>query len=203
MTILKEDLAKNAKLSYWILHKKILIHQFIRINMSDPDTFQHWKQKSLILQNKDFCFRRLNVSGPDWLIRINWLIHRFYVKSRLKCKDKIFKLILANMAASCSKFYLPFGKRVLMNGSYSEWQIFGITIIRIDKYRVMRWIWDLSKYHNSHSSKSIRVTELCFGQIDLPRSTPFWQKKNLITPILFELWLLWYLAQSQIHRITL
>ena len=65
----------------------------------------------------------------------------------------------------------------------------------------MRWIWDWSKYQNS--SKSIRVTRLFFGQKDLPRSTPFLQKNSLVTLILFELLLLWYLAQSQIHRITL
>ena len=67
----------------------------------------------------------------------------------------------------------------------------------------MRWIWDWARYHNSHSSKSIRVTKLSFGQNDLPRSTPFWQKNILVTLILFELRLLCYLAQSQIHRITL
>ena len=67
----------------------------------------------------------------------------------------------------------------------------------------MRWIWDWAIYHNSHSSKSIRVTKLSFGQNDLPRSTPFWQKNSLGALKLFELWLLWYLAQSQIHRITL
>ena len=67
----------------------------------------------------------------------------------------------------------------------------------------MRWIWDWAKYHNSHSSKNIRVTKLSFGQNDLPRSTPFWQKNILVTLILFELRLLCYLAQSQIHRITL
>ena len=39
--------------------------------------------------------------------------------------------------------------------------------------------------------------------IYLPRNTPFWQKNSLVTVILFELCLLWYLAQSQIHRITL
>ena len=32
---------------------------------------------------------------------------------------------------------------------------------------------------------------------------PFWQKNSLITLILFELWLLWYVVQSQIHWITL
>ena len=68
---------------------------------------------------------------------------------------------------------------------------------------MIRWIWDWAKYHNSHSSKIIRVTKLSFGQNDLPRSTPFWQKNSLVTLILFELQLLWYLAQSQIHRITL
>ena len=58
----------------------------------------------------------------------------------------------------------------------------------------MQWIWDWAKYHNSHSSKSIRVTKLSFGQNDLPRSTPFWQKNSFVTLKLFEQWLLWYLA---------
>ena len=44
-------------------------------------------------------------------------------------------------------------------------------------------IWDLAKYHNSHSSKSIRVTKLSFGQTDLPRRTPFWQQKSLVSLI--------------------
>ena len=47
------------------------------------------------------------------------------------------------------------------------------------------------------------MTKLSVGQNDLPRSTPFWQKNSLVTLILFELWLLWYLAQSQILWITL
>ena len=68
---------------------------------------------------------------------------------------------------------------------------------------MIRWIWDWARYHNSHSSKSIRVTKLSFGQNGLPRSTPLWQKNSLVTLTLFELWLSWYLAQSQIHRITL
>ena len=67
----------------------------------------------------------------------------------------------------------------------------------------MRWIWDWAKYHNSYSSKSIRVTKLpcCQNGVFLGRS--FWPKDSLVTFILFELWLLWYLAQSQIHRIPL
>ena len=68
---------------------------------------------------------------------------------------------------------------------------------------MIRWIWDWAKYHNSHSSKSIKVTKLSFGQNDFPRSTRFWQKNSLVTLLLFELWLFWYWAQSQIHRITL
>ena len=43
------------------------------------------------------------------------------------------------------------------------------------------------------SSKSVRVTMLFFCQRKL-----FWQKESLVTLILFELCLLWYLAQSQI-----
>jgi hypothetical protein len=47
------------------------------------------------------------------------------------------------------------------------------------------------------------VTKLSFYQIDPPMSTSFWQKDSLITHILFELCLIWYLAYCQIHRITL
>ena len=65
------------------------------------------------------------------------------------------------------------------------------------------WIWDWAKYHNSHSSKSIRVTKLFFGQNGVLLGKSFRPNDSLVTLILFELWLLWYLAQSQIHRITL
>ena len=89
--------------------------------MFDQDTFQHRNQKSLILQNKDFCFQSLNVSGPDWLIQINWLIHRFYVKSRLKCKDKIE-----------TRKYDHLLQHILLalweRGAY-KWELFGMTNI--------------------------------------------------------------------------
>ena len=78
-----------------------------------------------------------------------------------------------------------------------------VTIFLLWLQRVMRWIWDWAKYHNSHSSKSIRVTKLFFCQNDVLLGRSFWPKDNLVTLILFELQLLWYLAQSQIHRITL
>ena len=52
-------------------------------------------------------------------------------------------------------------------------------------------------------SKSIWVTRLLFCQNDSPIWGSFWQKDSLITHILFELCLLWYLAQSQILGITL
>ena len=67
----------------------------------------------------------------------------------------------------------------------------------------MWWIWDWAKYQNSHSSKSIRVTKLFFCQNGILLGRSFWPKDSFVTLILFELWLLWYLAQSQIHRITL
>ena len=41
----------------------------------------------------------------------------------------------------------------------------------------------------------------CQNGVLLERS--FWRKDSLVTLIFFELWLLWYLAQSQIHCITL
>ena len=77
------------------------------------------------------------------------------------------------------------------------------------KIRLFKWqrlitkIWDWAKYHNRHSSKSIKVTNLSFCQNDPPMSTSFWKKKRLVTLILFELCLLWYLAQSQILVISL
>ena len=55
---------------------------------------------------------------------------------------------------------------------------------------------DWATYHNRHSSKSIWVTRLLFCQKDSPMGESFWQKDSLITHILFELCLLWYLAQS-------
>ena len=67
----------------------------------------------------------------------------------------------------------------------------------------MRWIWDWDKYHNSHRSKSIRVTKLIFCQNGVLLGRSFWPKDSLVTLILFELWLLWYSAQSQIHHTTL
>ena len=54
------------------------------------------------------------------------------------------------------------------------------------------------KYHNRHSSKSIKVTKLLFCKNDVLIGGSFWQKDSLVTFILFELCLLWYLAQSQI-----
>ena len=44
----------------------------------------------------------------------------------------------------------------------------------------------------------MRVTKLFFCQNDLLLGGSFWQKDSLVTFILFELNLLWYLAQSQI-----
>ena len=55
---------------------------------------------------------------------------------------------------------------------------------------------DWAKYHNRHSAKSIWVTRLLFCQNDSPMGESFWQKDSLITHILFELCLSWYLAQS-------
>ena len=62
---------------------------------------------------------------------------------------------------------------------------------------------DLAKYHNRHSSKSIWVIKLPFGQNGPPKGESSWQKDSLITHILFDLCLLWYLAQSTFFRDTL
>ena len=61
----------------------------------------------------------------------------------------------------------------------------------------------ITKYLNWHSSKSIWVIKLSFGQNDSPMRESFWQKDRLITQILFELCLLWYLAQSTLFLDTL
>ena len=63
----------------------------------------------------------------------------------------------------------------------------------------MQWVWDWAKYHNSHSSKTIWATKLSFGQNDLHRSTPFWKKNILVTPIIFEPWLLCTVSNSSHH----
>ena len=55
----------------------------------------------------------------------------------------------------------------------------------------------------SHSSESIWVMKLSFCQNNSPMGETFWQKDSLITQILFELCLFWYLATGQILGITL
>ena len=62
---------------------------------------------------------------------------------------------------------------------------------------------DWAKYQNRHSSKSIKVIKLSFCQNAPPMGESFWQKDSLITLILFELCLFWYLAQLQIWCTTL
>ena len=48
-----------------------------------------------------------------------------------------------------------------------------------------RWIWDWTKYHNSHSSKSIRVTKLFFCQNGVLLGRSFWPKDSLVTLVRF------------------
>ena len=60
--------------------------------------------------------------------------------------------------------------------------------------RVMPKICSWAEYQNRHSSKSIRVIKLSFCQNDCHIGGLFWPKDSLITLILFELRLLWYLA---------
>ena len=65
----------------------------------------------------------------------------------------------------------------------------GPTIFEIPRpnwYRPMPKICDWTKYQNSHSSKSIRVTKLFFCQSDSPMSEPFWQKNRLVTHMFFD-----------------
>ena len=51
---------------------------------------------------------------------------------------------------------------------------------------------------SKHRSKNIWVTRLLFSQNDLLMGESLWQKDSLVTLIVFELCLFWYLAQSQI-----
>ena len=60
--------------------------------------------------------------------------------------------------------------------------------------RVVHQICNWAKYQNKHSSKSIKVIKLSFYQNDSPMGGSFWQKDSLITYILFELCLFWYLS---------
>ena len=57
-------------------------------------------------------------------------------------------------------------------------------------HQICNW----AKYQNKHSSKSIKVIKLSFYQNDSPMGGSFWQKDSLITYILFELCLFWYLS---------
>ena len=47
--------------------------------------------------------------------------------------------------------------------------------------RAVTKICDWAKYHNRHSSKSIRLTKLFFCQNDVLIGGSFWQKDNLVT----------------------
>ena len=51
---------------------------------------------------------------------------------------------------------------------------------------------------NRHRSKNMWVTSLFFCQNGSLMGESLWQKNSLVTLILFELWLFWYLAQSQV-----
>ena len=62
---------------------------------------------------------------------------------------------------------------------------------------------DWAKYHNRHSSKSIWVIKLSFGQNDCPMGESFWPEDSLITHILFELCLFRNLAKCTLFLLTL
>ena len=68
----------------------------------------------------------------------------------------------------------------------------------------MWWIWDWAEYHNKHSSKIIRVIKLSFCQ-NVPPMRHHFGKRTVWSLLYFlnYICLLWYLSQSQIHRITL
>ena len=58
-------------------------------------------------------------------------------------------------------------------------------------------------YQIGHSLKSIWVTRLVFCQNNYLMRGSFWPKNSLITYIIFELYLIWYLTKSQILGLTL
>ena len=64
-------------------------------------------------------------------------------------------------------------------------------------------ICEWAKYQNRHCSKSIWVTKLFFCQNYCLIRGSFWQNDSLVTHILYELCLFWYLAHSQILGNTL
>ena len=70
-------------------------------------------------------------------------------------------------------------------------------------YRLITTICDKLKCLNRHRSKSITVTKLSFCQNGPPMSTTFWQKKRLVTLILFDLCLFKHFSLSQIFVISL
>ena len=61
-------------------------------------------------------------------------------------------------------------------------------------------ICDWVKCYDRHRSKDIYLSD---HTVLLPKWGSFWQKDSLVTLTLFELRLLWYLAQSQILVTTL
>ena len=50
---------------------------------------------------------------------------------------------------------------------------------------MIRWYWDWAKYHDRHSSKSIRVTKLFFCQNGVLLGRSFWPKDSLVTLVRF------------------
>ena len=65
------------------------------------------------------------------------------------------------------------------------------------KERVSHNYLDWAKYQNRHSPKSIWVIRLSFCQNYPLIRESFWQNTSLVTHMLFELCLFWYLAQSK------
>ena len=61
----------------------------------------------------------------------------------------------------------------------------------------------LAKFLNRHSSKSIWLIQLSFGQNDPLMGQSFWPKYSLITHMLFKLCLFRHLAQCTLFLLTL
>ena len=70
-------------------------------------------------------------------------------------------------------------------------------------YRLITKICDMLKCLYRHRSKSIWVTSVFFCQNDSLIGESLWPKYSLVTLLLFELYLFWYLAQSQSLSISL
>ena len=142
------------------------------------------------------------------------------IQPRLSCQysenmpmDLPSSVVFPNIHLGVKKFYcylkysfvqlcMPFKFFVNMDESIYNHETFDKTTYKLSRGWFPKFATGLNIIIGCRS-KSIWVTRLLFCQNDSPIWGSFWQKDSLITHILFELCLLWYLAQSQIWCITL